>query len=166
MLGSAFISQYQWLGFWRVITVLGVGGILVGTNVITSEYSSRKWRSFAISVYAAGFGIGAVLGGMFAVMLQGEYGWRSVFLAGAILTALLLVVLFIWLPESIDFLTSKQPKNAEVRLNLIAKKIGEKPINCVGLGNAQWVAIDYADVIVHIFTPETREFYDIEHLWV
>ena len=79
MLGSAFISQYQWLGFWRVITGLGVGGILVGTNVITSEYSSRKWRSFAISVYAAGFGIGAVLGGMFAVMLQGEYGWRSVF---------------------------------------------------------------------------------------
>ena len=124
MLGSAFISQYQWLGFWRVITGLGVGGILVGTNVITSEYSSRKWRSFAISVYAAGFGIGAVLGGMFAVMLQGEYGWRSVFLAGAILTGLLLVVLFIWLPESIDFLTSKQPKNAEVRLNLIAKKIG------------------------------------------
>ena len=54
--------------------------------MITSEYSSRKWRSFAISVYAAGFGIGAVLGGMFAVMLQGEYGWRSVFLAGAILT--------------------------------------------------------------------------------
>ena len=33
------------------------------------------------------------------------------------------------------------------------------------IGNAQWVAIDYADVIVHIFTPETREFYDIEHLW-
>ena len=61
---------------------------------------------------------------MFAVMLQGEYGWRSVFLAGAILTGLLLVVLFIWLPESIDFLTSKQPKNAEMRLNLIAQKIG------------------------------------------
>ena len=124
MLGSAFISQYQWLGFWRVITGLGVGGILAGTNVITSEYSSRKWRSFAISVYAAGFGVGAVLGGMFAVMLQGEYGWRSVFLAGAILTGIFLVLLFIWLPESIDFLTTKQPKNAEVRLNLIAKKIG------------------------------------------
>ena len=112
MLGSAFISQYQWLGFWRVITGLGVGGILVGTNVITSEYSSRKWRSFAISVYAAGFGIGAVLGGMFAVMLQGEYGWRSVFLAGAILTGLLLVVLFIWLPESIDFLTTPKCRSA------------------------------------------------------
>ena len=47
----------------------------------------------------------------------------------------------------------------------VREAIGEKPINCVGLGNAQWVAIDYANVIVHIFTPETREFYDIEHLW-
>lgn len=124
MLGSAFVSHYITLGFWRVITGLGVGGILVGTNVITSEYSSRKWRSFAISVYAAGFGVGAVLGGMFAVMLQGEYGWRSVFLAGAILTGLCFLVLLVWLPESIDFLTSTQPKNAEVRLNSIAKKIG------------------------------------------
>ena len=82
------------------------------------------------------FGIGAVLGGMFAVMLQGEYGWRSVFLAGAILTGLLLVVLFIWLPESIDFLTSKQPKNAEVRLNLIAffmqKKLKNKMAGVLG----------------------------------
>ena len=42
---------------------------------------------------------------------------------------------------------------------------GEKPINCVGLGTAQWVAIDYVDVMVHIFLPETRRFYDLEHLW-
>ena len=42
---------------------------------------------------------------------------------------------------------------------------GEKPINCVGLGTNQWVAIDYADVLVHIFIPQTRSYYDLEHLW-
>ncbi|GAB6960185.1 ribosome silencing factor [Prevotella aurantiaca JCM 15754] len=42
---------------------------------------------------------------------------------------------------------------------------GVKPISCVGLGTNQWVAIDYADVLVHIFIPETREYYDLEHLW-
>ncbi|PJG84946.1 MFS transporter [Conservatibacter flavescens] len=124
MFGSAFVSDYKILAFWRVITGLGVGGILVGTNVITSEYSSKKWRSFAISVYAAGFGIGAMLGGMFAVVLQAEYGWRSVYLVGAILTGLCFIALLFWLPESIDFLTSKQPQNAKIKLNKIAAKMG------------------------------------------
>ena len=42
---------------------------------------------------------------------------------------------------------------------------GEKPITCTGLGTNQWVAIDYADVLVHIFIPQTRAYYDLEHLW-
>lgn len=45
------------------------------------------------------------------------------------------------------------------------KDLGEKPINVAGLGNNQWVAIDFVDVMVHIFLPEARTFYDIEHLW-
>lgn len=40
-----------------------------------------------------------------------------------------------------------------------------KPIAVEGLANAQWVAMDYADVMVHIFLPEVRQFYDLEHLW-
>ncbi|MCW9698812.1 MULTISPECIES: MFS transporter [unclassified Avibacterium] len=124
MLGSFFAIDSSALGIWRIVTGLGVGGILVGTNVLTSEYSSKKWRSLAISIYAAGFGIGAILGGLFAVALQAEYGWRSVFLAGAILTGLCLLCLILWLPESIDYLVNKQPNNAQARLNRILKKIG------------------------------------------
>ncbi len=45
------------------------------------------------------------------------------------------------------------------------KEAGEKPIHVVGLDNAQWVAMDYADVMVHVFLPEVREYYDLEHLW-
>jgi ribosome-associated protein len=35
----------------------------------------------------------------------------------------------------------------------------------VGLGLSQWVAMDYGDVLVHIFVPDAREFYDLENLW-
>lgn len=35
---------------------------------------------------------------------------------------------------------------------------GEKPVSCIGFGLAQWVAIDFVDVMVHIFLPETRSF--------
>ena len=48
---------------------------------------------------------------------------------------------------------------------LVRKSIGYRPIAIDGLRNAQWVAIDYGEVLVHIFMPETREFYDIDHLW-
>ena len=47
----------------------------------------------------------------------------------------------------------------------VRKDCGEKPLNVIGLGSAQWVAMDYADVLVHIFLPETRQFYNLEELW-
>lgn len=47
----------------------------------------------------------------------------------------------------------------------VREATGEKPVNCIGLGNAVWVAMDYVDVLVHIFVPETRQYYDLEHLW-
>ena len=39
------------------------------------------------------------------------------------------------------------------------------PFAIDGLRNAEWVAMDYADVLVHVFLPETRNFYNLEHLW-
>ncbi len=45
------------------------------------------------------------------------------------------------------------------------KNLGARPTAIDGLRNAQWVAMDYVDVMVHIFLPEAREFYDLEHLW-
>lgn len=155
MLGSALIEHYQTLAFWRMITGLGVGGILVGTNVLTSEYSSRKWRSFAISVYAAGFGIGAVLGGMFAMTLQAEYGWRSVYFAGFSLTALCFIVLLVWLPESIDFLTTKQPQNAQQKLNNIARKLGFSGEWALPEKTQQCAKIPFTQVFNHEYRRST-----------
>ena len=43
--------------------------------------------------------------------------------------------------------------------------LGLKPTRVEGWATAQWVAIDYGDVIVHVFDDETREYYDLEHLW-
>lgn len=47
----------------------------------------------------------------------------------------------------------------------VRKQTGEKVLAVVGQENAEWIAMDYVDIIVHIFQPSPREFYDIEHLW-
>lgn len=40
-----------------------------------------------------------------------------------------------------------------------------KPHHIEGMENAQWILLDYFDVIVHIFIPDVREFYGLERLW-
>ena len=50
----------------------------------------------------------------------------------------------------------------------VIKKMSEEklsPRHIEGYNSAAWVLIDYADVVVHIFSPEMREFYGIERLW-
>ena len=47
----------------------------------------------------------------------------------------------------------------------VHKEINDKPTGIDGLRNAEWVAMDYSDVLVHVFLPETRNFYNLEHLW-
>lgn len=47
----------------------------------------------------------------------------------------------------------------------VRKTIGAKAIGTDGTRNAQWVAMDYSDVLVHIFLPEVRQFYSLETLW-
>ena len=42
---------------------------------------------------------------------------------------------------------------------------GEKPICVEGMRVARWVAMDYSDVLVHVFVPEERDFYNLENLW-
>ncbi|MFC2377863.1 MAG: ribosome silencing factor [Segatella oulorum] len=49
--------------------------------------------------------------------------------------------------------------------DIVRKSLHEKPIHVAGLGNNQWVAIDFSDVLVHIFLPETRTYYNLEMLW-
>lgn len=45
------------------------------------------------------------------------------------------------------------------------RKHGERPLGIEGYDKADWVLADYGDFIVHIFSQQAREFYDLERLW-
>lgn len=54
---------------------------------------------------------------------------------------------------------------ADSIISYVREDVKEKPLAKDGFENAQWVAIDYGDVMVHVFQRETRDFYNIEGLW-
>lgn len=47
----------------------------------------------------------------------------------------------------------------------LQKNLDIKPYNYDGYKNSQWIIIDYGDIMVHVFLPEFREFYNLEDLW-
>jgi len=47
----------------------------------------------------------------------------------------------------------------------IRNTTGEKPFSREGFRNAEWIILDYSDVIIHIFNAEKRRFFDLEGLW-
>ncbi|HVN05209.1 MAG TPA: ribosome silencing factor [Bryobacteraceae bacterium] len=51
----------------------------------------------------------------------------------------------------------------EVQLRL--KRMGELPFSMEGYHQAEWVLADYGDFLVHIFSPKSRTYYDLERLW-
>ena len=47
----------------------------------------------------------------------------------------------------------------------VSKELKEKPFQTEGNENAEWVLIDYINVVVHVFQKQIREYYNIEELW-
>lgn len=125
---ASFVQSALQLGLMRFITGLGIGGILASSNVIASEYASNKWRSLSVSLQSTGYAIGATVGGLIAIYLISTFGWRTVFLAGGICTLVMLVVTYFTLPESLDYLIVKQPKNALEKINTLAIKLQLQPL--------------------------------------
>lgn len=47
----------------------------------------------------------------------------------------------------------------------VKKELGESPIRVQGYQRAEWIGIDYGNIIVHIFLPDLRQYYNLEQLW-
>jgi len=76
------------------------------------------------------------------------------------------------LVDSFDVLVVASGRNdrqvraiAEEIERLIELALDVKPNHVEGLAGAEWIALDYGDVIVHVFDEAAREYYDLEHLW-
>lgn len=137
------------LSIWRVVTGLGIGGMLSCTNAVVAEFTNKKWRSLCISLMVIGYPLGGGIGGLWASGLINAYGWRSVFYLGAACTAVLLPTAFLFVPESVHWLTRKQPANALARINASLAKLRQTTVNALPVVLTE----DRKKTLADIFSP-------------
>ena len=126
MAGAALASGVQMLAVVRLCTGLGIGGMLACINAMAAEYANARNRALAVTVMAAGYPAGAIIGGSVASLLLAHGGWRDIFTFGAIATAALLPLAWWLLPESIGFLMRKRPADALARINAALRRLGHE----------------------------------------
>lgn len=131
MAGGMGAATIAWdvtsLSLIRLITGLGIGGMLACTNAMVAELANARARSLAVAIMAAGYPVGAILGGSVASYLLIAGDWRDIFLFGGIVTALFLPLSLWLLPESIGFLVQKRPQGALSKINRLLARMGHAP---------------------------------------
>jgi MFS transporter, AAHS family, 4-hydroxybenzoate transporter len=100
---TARASSLRELLMLRVLAGLGLGAILPNATALIGEFSPPRLRIKTMMIVTNGFTIGAMIGGFLSAWLIPRYGWRSVFVAGGAIPLLILIPMFVSLPESPQF---------------------------------------------------------------
>jgi MFS family permease len=119
------------LSFWRIVTGLGIGGMLPAINAMVAEFSNTRRRHLCISLMAIGYPVGGAVGGAAASRLLASYDWRSVFYFGTSVTAIFIPIICIFVPESVHWLTRKQPVGALKKINKTFERLGHATLNAL-----------------------------------
>jgi benzoate transport len=111
------VREIPELELWRFITGLGIGGLLAASNAVAAEFANLRRRNLCVSLMAIGYPVGAVTGGLIVKQLLVGHEWRSVFYFGAAITAVFIPLVLFLVPESVHWLTQKQPAGALEKIN-------------------------------------------------
>jgi len=128
VLGSASSNTLLQLIAARVLVGAGIGGVLPTIAAMAAEYSNEKRRDLSVGFVQAGWPIGAIGTGFFAAWALPQLGWRALFLFGGGVTALMIVLVAVLMPESLAFLVKHQPKDAIERIGGILARMGHPPL--------------------------------------
>ena len=132
---SIFLTQFaqnkEHLVIFRIISGLGIGGMLASTATLGAEYAPNRTKDFWVSFVMSGYPIGAVLSGLVAAKVIPMYGWRTMFQIAGLSTAVALPIIYLFLSESLDFLFKSRPQNALAKVNRILTKMNITPLSAL-----------------------------------
>ena len=128
MAGASTAHGLTTLSLWRVLTGLGIGGMLATTNAAVSEASNAAQRNLAVVLMAAGYPLGAIVGGSIASLLLSQHDWPIVFQFGAVAT-LCFVPIVLWrAPESIAFAMQRRGPDTLAAVNHTLTRMGHRTV--------------------------------------
>ena len=96
------------LSIWRLLTGLGIGGMLAALNATVAEFSNARWRNLVLPLMVIGYPLGAFFGGLAAKALLSGGDWRGVFYLGAALTTACIPFALWLIPESPGWLNARR----------------------------------------------------------
>ena len=111
---TAMATSVQQLLLVRFIAGIGLGSIIPNATALIGEYSPARSRITLMANISVGFTAGAALGGFIAAWLIPNFGWRSVFYFGGAVPLVIAAAMWLWLPESLQFLVLRRRSRADV----------------------------------------------------
>ena len=125
---SATATNLAFLAGWRMLTGIGIGGMVPSINAMIGEFSNKKNRSLAVGLMAVGFSIGGALGGLAPAVLLTQFNWQAVFVFGGCVCMLFMMLTLVFVPESIDSLITGSRAGALGQVNAVLRRMGQKPV--------------------------------------
>lgn len=98
-----YAKDPQTFAIFRFIAGLGLGGVMPNVIAMMTEYAPKKLRSTLVSLMFSGYAVGGICSALLGMWLVPQYGWQIMFMLAGI-PIILLPLLWILLPESIDYL--------------------------------------------------------------
>jgi benzoate transport len=126
MFGASAAGGVPTLLAYRLLTGLGIGGMLAAINAAVAELSNKRWRSVAVALMVVGYPLGGVSGGIIVQRLLGSGTWHDVFIFGGAITAAFIPIAWLLLPESVDFLDRQGRPGALQAINRILTRFGHE----------------------------------------
>ena len=102
-----YASNPQSFGIFRFIAGLGLGGVMPNVIALMTEYAPKKLRATLVSLMFSGYAVGGMCSALLGMWLVPQYGWKIMFILGG-LPLLLLPMIWLLLPESIDYLVRRK----------------------------------------------------------
>ncbi|KFI32418.1 MFS transporter [Haematobacter missouriensis] len=128
MLASGFARNVAELLVLRLVIGVGVGAILASMAAIAAEFAPVKERALAVSIMTAGYPLGAMLTGLAMAPLLPQFGWHMMLLGAGVISLIALPIVWLVLPESIDFLIRRQPRDALTQVNRVLTRLNHSPV--------------------------------------